>query len=466
MKMNLKWTLRAAGLIIGVAAALLLMPAPGEWNFQIAVTAGLALLAFEALCWTMTSERPLSGPAVFVMLACGGLLVALAKDTMAFPEYGWDEETHRDLLAGLFAAESLPAFLARLRTWDLGYLSSAIGWGIGTAAGLAEEWVRLLGNMTHTICYAAVCALAVRETPRYKTVFAAAAMLPVCLFLSATYTYDTLLISFLLLGTAMLVKLLCGPDKEPVSPAYLMMTAIVWCLGTLPKPAYSVLLFLLFLIPTDRLGGKRKKTAWCVFILVLFGWSLVSLKLPGIYDNVLAGDTRLDNSPDPKAQLAGVLADLPGALGIIGGFFIREIGHWFVSVGAQMGTLTGSRGCSIAALVLLVLSIAAVLPEEEKGAPLKAPRRVMLILLPLLCLFALTVTQYMVSTSVGDNSVSGMQPRYILPVLALLCLGLQLPDQVRKSLRPAGRVLTFAVLGGLMTLTVLLVSGLTFPVYG
>lgn len=466
MNNKLKWILRAAAFVIGLTAALLLIPSLGGWHYKGILIAGLSLLAFVTLTWTVTSETPLSGPAVFVLLACGGLLLAFGKDTMAFPEYGWDEETHRDLMAGLFTAESLPAFLARLRTWDLGYLSSAVGWGIGTAAGLAEEWIRLLGNVTHTLCYAAVCALAVRETPRYKTVFAAAAMLPVCLFLSATYTYDTLLISFLLLGSAMLVRILCDPRDEQVSPMYLLLIAAAFCLGTLPKPAYSPLLLLLLLIPEKRLGGKRRKAAWCIFVAVLLVWSLLSLKLPGIYDNVLEGDTRLDSNPDPKAQLAGVLADIPGALGILTGFFVTHIGRWFTSVGAHLGTLTDSRAMSIAALILLLLSFTAVLPEKTGKTPLTAGRRTALILFPLFCLFALTVTQYMVSTGVGDTSVAGMQPRYVLPVLALFSLGLQLPEKIRARLRPAGRILVFVTLGGLLAMTIVISSALPFIVYG
>lgn len=460
---KLKWSLRAALPVIGlIAVTIWLVPAMGGWTAKTVLVSALAVLTLATLAWTLTDEKPLSGTAAFILLASTGLLLVFGKDPMAFPEYAWDEEVHRDLMTSLLASESLSAFLGNLRTWDLGYLSAMPGWLLANAAGMPEEWARLLACGTHTLCYALICAFAVLETPKYKVTFLTVAMLPVCVFLSASFSYDTLLIACILLALALLLKTLCEDRDAPLPAGRMLAMTALLCLGTLPKPAYSPLLLLPLMIPAARFGGKGRKALFGVSVAVLLAWSLVSLKLPGIYDNVLAGDTRLDSNPDPEAQLVGVLADIPRALGITLGYFVSHLPQWFWTIGDTMGKLINDRAGSAACAVLTALSLTAVLPETEER-PMSGKRRAAFFLLPCLCLFTLTVTQYMVSTAVGDTSVSGMQPRYLLPVLTMMLTALQLPEKARKWLRPAGRIIAAVVLGGMLVIHMLQAAGLPFP---
>ena len=67
-------------------------------------------------------------------------------------------------------------------------------------------------------------------------------------------------------------------------------------------------------------------------------------------------------------------------------------------------------------------------------------------------LLTLVVTQYVVSTSVGADTVAGMQSRYGLPVLILAALALMLPEKLRRRTQGLSRwtaLVCLAALAGL-----------------
>lgn len=384
----------------------------------------------------------------FLLILSVGVLVSLYKPVpdAGSPWKTWDEEdAHQFILSGMLpgGTESLPAWLNRVITWYPGYLPLALG---GALAGLFTADAAVIYRaavLMSTLFYAAAAALAVRHAPRYKVTFLAAGTLPAILFQMTSRTYDTVVTGCVLLGLALALE--CMDREERVTPLRAMFMAGLMAFGTVAKPAYSLILLSLLLIPAERFGGRGRAWAFRAFALLLLAWCVAALAVPGAYDSVSGGDERFAGA-NAAEQVAWIQAHpAEGLTRPLRYFWDRQgmlmnmgIAHW-----AYLGN-SGEWSEMYLALMLLVAPLCAFGGEEDRGGLLTPGRRLALGAVALGAELVLIFTQFIVSSPVGGD-IEGMQARYFIPLWGVLAVALMFPRQLRKRISgPAGGVMTAA----------------------
>ena len=386
--------------------------------------------------------------AAFLLILGIGVTVSLRKPT--FEELslwrGWDEEIHRDIVRAMtpHGAGSLQNWSVSLLSWAPGYLPLALGESL---AGLFTQDPQVLYRaavLMSSLVYALMAGLAVRRAPRYKLAFLAAATIPATMFQMPALTYDTVVTSSILLGLALVLE---SADRQaPVTPLRALTMTALLAFGTVAKPAYSVALLALLMIPADRLGGRKKAWLFRGFVLLFTVWCMVSVALPGAYDNVRAGDERYAGT-SASGQIASMLAS-PGDLLL---YPIREFWadqNYLMNMGLSQWAFLGNSGGLIELYLVLMLMIAPLCAFEKPGQPdrlLTPGRRIGFAAVAFGAELILAYTQYIVSNPVGSRSLEGMQPRYFIPVWISLLLAVMAPWAVRKRIDArAGAVLAWA----------------------
>ncbi len=464
-----KWLLLTALLLVAavaLTAALRVPAAMAEWEdgepaVSLALGGGAALnlpllfygltagLGAVWLAWLLTRREVSWHRVCFAIILSMGMMLVLTRPAM--PLSTWDEGVHREKILLLAGAESVTwaDYLFTYTTWFFGYMPYVLGAAVGRLLHLADGWVIRAANMLAVAVQAAVSALAVKHAPRCKLAFLTLATLPTCVWLASSMSYDGTVISYVLLGVALVLEELDAPQRR-LTGARAVMLMTVLCLGTLAKPAYSLVILMVLMLPRTKFDSGRRCAAFKAFALLLLVMCLLSM-LMGAYDDLMAGDPRTDDT-DSAGQLAYVLQNPGAALGTLGRYILREVPVLYVQAADAWCALGANNLISALLLAAAWLGALCAAGEDEGGLRLTAGRRAVLAVCGFLPILALIGGQYMVTTPPGMDTVQGMQPRYTLPVMIFPALALAPPQRWRLRCAPASRWMATALAAGLFLL--------------
>lgn len=403
------------------------------------------------LAWLLTRKKVAWHRVCFAILLSMGMMLVLTRPAM--PLSTWDEGVHREkilLLAGLESVTWVD-YLFTYTTWFFGYVPYVLGAVIGRLLRLGDGWIFRMANMLAVLAQAAISALAVKHVPRYKLTFLTLAVLPTCVWLASSMSYDGTVVSYVLLGAALLLEELDAPNRRLTGVRAITLMAVL-CLGTLAKPAYSLLILMIWLLPRTKFASGRRSAAFRAFAVLAMVMCMLSL-LMGAYDDLMAGDPRTDDT-DSAGQLAYVLNNPGAALGVLGRYILREVPALYGQAADFWCGMGANHMVSALLLVVVALSTLCTAGEAEGGLCLTAGRRAALAVLGFLPVLALIGSQYMVTTPPGMDAVQGMQPRYTLPVLVFPALALAAPCGMRRRWSPAAGGMATALAVGLFLLNV------------
>ena len=442
-------SLRETGIVVSRNPVLLYFAA-GSLLLALTPVAGTAgKRKREPWKWSVDRLLPWG---TFLMILGVGLLVDLKKPTFfANPEWGtWDEDVHSYWVQSmaLISGGGLRACLNSVITWHPGYLPLGIGYNIG-------EWIgQITGKADPELCYrcaviantavyAAMCGLAVRHAPRFKGIFMAAGAIPLMIFQATSMTYDTAVTASVLLGAALVTETVEQPGRLSAGRA-ILMTALL-AMGTVTKPAYSLALLSLMMIPAEKFGSAKEKWAFRIFVIGMTAWCFAAMVMPGAYEDVIGGDRRFSDT-DSRGQIEGMLAD-PFGSGLLPVRYLFGNLYFLTSEWLDFWAYVRFGLPNLGWMYLAVLLVAAPLcccGEEFEGAnPLTPRRRIGWALIALFAELLLIYAQYIASSPVG-GPIAGMQPRYFMPLWGPALLALMWPRAVRKRIRPAGDIITAA----------------------
>ena len=385
--------------------------------------------------------------ATFALIAGLGMVIALVRPMFAedSPWRTWDEEIHYGMVqyADLFQDGGLSRVAGNMLTWNPGYAPLMVGYNLARIFTADAEILYRAGICCSAIVYAAFCALAVKHAPRFKATFLAAGTLPIMIFQMTSMTYDTVVTGSLLLGLAMTLE--SADRKERVSSLRAITLVSLLAFGTVAKPAYSLGLLFLFMIPADRLGGKGRAWAFRGFVLLMFAWVWISMVMPGAYDSVREGDSRF-----PGTSVSGQLAYM-AANPVDGGLYpiryLWERQHAMTQEGIAYWAYLGGDTMLDTVFLWLLLAAAPVCTLGEKWdrkSILTPGRRIGLALIAVGAEIILAYAQYLASSEVG-GAMTGMQTRYFIPVWSAMALALMWPQALRKRMGKFGDWMTAGV---------------------
>lgn len=157
------------------------------------------------------------------------------------------------------------------------YLPQAVGIAVGRAVGLPALPVYYTGRLVNLIVYLALAIAAVRWMPVQRWTMALIIMMPLSMFLCATVSADVPTNGVSLLAIAMVLHYAIRAEK--VTARDLAGLVAVFCALALVKQGYVLLTLLFFMIPSAKLGGRKRYALAALAVvglpmLVELAWSL------------------------------------------------------------------------------------------------------------------------------------------------------------------------------------------------
>ena len=150
----------------------------------------------------------------------------------------------------------------------LGYVASALGIAVGRVLHLGGGPVFYLGRMFNMAQYIALAYGAMRRIPLGKTVLFVISLFPMTLHLCASYSYDCMIIGVSMCFVAEVVRMIYG---DSIRRRQLIFCAVLCFILAPSKLVYTPLLFLVLLIPGDKLKAVFPRPNLLKALLILVG---------------------------------------------------------------------------------------------------------------------------------------------------------------------------------------------------
>lgn len=397
-------------------------------------------------------------------------------DFTATSVFAW-REVYEQLFAGAPAGDLVPVTARAQALYPPAYAASGLGVLLARLLGLGRAGLLVLGRLGNLVLYSVVVSRAVKRMPVAKGMLACVALLPMCLQMAASFSYDCFVLALCFYYIACCLDYALA--RERVGPWQIVLLCALAVLLAPTKVVYVAVLPLVFIIPWAKLGGKRNYwlagaavVAAGFVVCLLFNMGAVQASMQSgsvpraeaVVQEVAADDTAGlvdatgadETAPAQEFELVYVprfsvqylLQNFPRgpmqALRVIVRTAWEEGAQWL------QGIIGGRLGEPIAIKIevswLFVLGFCGVLfcsllPDGQDSLVLAKRRRLGMGGIALV-VFALLLVVSLAWTAVDELTLFGMQGRYLLPVVPLVLLALR-GGNLRFA-KPVARVLLYA----------------------
>lgn len=242
-------------------------------------------------------------------------------------------------------------------------------------------------------------------------------LMPMTLFLLASVSADVVTNALSIAFFGSILRGVADPSG-PVSRARKVEWVALFVLVTLAKTVYVLLGLLVFLIPTERFGGRRRQL---VFLMIFFliggvvfaGWSH--------FANSTYVHFHPDQHTDIHEQLRLVLADPAGFVGVAArAFLYQHEAYRYMFVGVLGWLDTYLPDWLLNAYALLLLLAAAF--DGHAGVRMGLVRRAWVCAIGVVGLLGVSLSLYCLWSTVGSPVLDSIQGRYFIPLAPVLLL--------------------------------------------
>lgn len=323
---------------------------------------------------------------------------------------------------------------------SVGYLPSAIFLKIGMCMGLPFSELVLFGRMGNLLAYILVMFWAIRLAKRKKLFLFFVAMMPTPLFLACSYTYDSVVFSFVTLGVVLWANEMFS-EKTRYRKGPFILSLFLILAGGVTKIVYVPLVVIWLMAPWIKQIGKKKKMAAGVGVLTvcaILGVIVVSYwLLPILNGNRFFADMR-GGETDLAAQLFSMLRHpLASVKMLVRDIFsldnfrnsgIAAYNNFFAGnlmfLNYYLLGVMGDKWCII---LIPIMTVLLLYREEgmENQRMMGRKQQVFMIMVLLLVIGIIWISMYLVFTPVGSTQIAGVQARYYLPLVYFAALLIQ-----------------------------------------
>lgn len=332
---------------------------------------------------------------------------------------------------------SSPGFVAAVTGESLrnistiSYIPCALGLWLGRLLSLPLLTGFALGRLFNLFSYVVVTAVAILYIPKWKSLIATVALLPYAVYLASNYSYDPWVTSFLLLAVALVLRELSKPD-ERLAPLSVFAITACFFLGLSAKAVYFPLIGMMLFMPASKFRNSKQRKLY-VALVILFGILMVcSFTLPMLFSPaVQAGDVRGGEGVSGIGQIRYILNNPMEFLGTLFGFMVNLLApassnDYSLSY-AYMGNVVVSLPFLSTLPFLCIYTSAFNVEGDSSKNPVTPALRMWILALVVASVSLVCMALYVGYTPVGDTSVAGVQPRYLIPVLVPAFISLCAP---------------------------------------
>ena len=305
------------------------------------------------------------------------------------------------------------------------YFPQSLGMMIGNIFHTPILMKAYIGRLFNFATWVILVFFGIKKSPILKKVMLFVSLLPITLQQAASLSPDAINygVAILLIG---LVLYYAYSFKGKIRIKDWVVISVLCVVLSMCKYIYAPICLLLFLIPVEKFGDKKKKLKYIGFlalgIIALIGiWYLITRNLfvdkPGV-DAVEQMKYILTN---PFRIIAAIINTFfsTGQL-IVGGLFGGYL-EWF-TIQAPFLTVIAT----IVAFCVLVYNY------RRSSIPTNLKRLSVFIILSIVGISF--IIEYLKWTPVGLGYVDGIQGRYYLPILFMVPFLFMIPDKKRKTL--------------------------------
>ncbi|GGE27883.1 DUF2142 domain-containing protein [Streptococcus himalayensis] len=297
----------------------------------------------------------------------------------------------------------------------ISYVPQALGLAIGNALNISIVFSYWLGRFFNVLAYALLCYLAIRLASKAEQLIAVAALLPMNVYLSASYNQDSVALGVILL----VIGLFCNfaySNKKITLPKYMFYTMLCVLLAVIKFP-FIVLIALPFFLPSERFEMKHSWLIKICSIFIVFILSILWLKISAQVHNVTMAGTEAFKDVNSKEQLLSMIhSPVNYSLVILKESLLRILKPENMNL---FGWLTYGPtflvGWNMIFYFLVILNNAGKLKINWLS-------KVLLSMIIAAITIGIVLSMYISWTPVGTLAVGGVQDRYFLGVVPLILI--------------------------------------------
>lgn len=299
------------------------------------------------------------------------------------------------------------------------YAAAGLGIAIGKVLHLSSALTFYLGRIMNLLLFAFLGACAVKKIPFGKNIFFVAALLPLTLQQTASFSYDAVLIAFGFYYLAVVLHLAYTAEKIRIWD----IVQLVLCMAVFCAPKAGVYIVLLAALPIILFNKKLPKKQ-------SFGL-LGGIAVCAVLWLVLFNMHRLGGSGGDDAAttytLSYIFDNTKGFLSLWVNAFFAEKETWMYSLfGSKMAWVNMDVEKTWALVFASLVLAGSIRYGKEKEPQMRNTDKLFLGAAVLLCIAGFFAAAYLWTPS-GSAYVVGLQTRYIIPVLPMLLLLLRMP---------------------------------------
>lgn len=300
------------------------------------------------------------------------------------------------------------------------YIPMAVGIWLGRALHLSYASTFHLGKLTNLLFYALVVYAGMRRLRSGKMILAVVAMIPTALFQAANYSYDCFTVACIAFSVCYFLGELQRPE-EPLSLKNTLLMLGGFTVGMCFKMVYFPLILLLLLMPREKFSRQDLVKWYRIGAFVVMLYVVGSYLLPFLTSDpgssLYVGDTRGGSDVNAMGQFRYVLSHPFDYAGVLLRYLfttylapdsLRSLVIHFAYMGYG----------SFFKVILLLLLLTAITDRGQDSALYSTWKsRIYSIVLVMISIAVTATSMYVNFTGVGADSISGLQPRYLLPLV-------------------------------------------------
>jgi uncharacterized membrane protein len=240
------------------------------------------------------------------------------------------------------------------------------------------------------------------------------ALIPMTLFEVASLSADSLILGLSFIIVAVFFKFAFDRNKKYINKKDIYILFILLLLLSLSKQIYFILLFLIFLIPSQKFGGRRNMflvtgILFTAIILISGGWNILvkDLYVPIVPQISISG------------QIAYILGDpLRFPYALLKTFYYHGFSYQLLFVGNFLLDIP----LPLWWIGFYVFSIIPVAILDKSKILISRNQKLISLFIFIIVFLLVCAFVYVSWTVVGQNIIDGIQGRYFIPILPLLFL--------------------------------------------
>jgi uncharacterized membrane protein len=301
----------------------------------------------------------------------------------------------------------------------------ALGITLARILHLNSIWLAYLGRMCNLLFFVVMTTLAMKRLPFGKEVLFGVALLPMTLHLSASFSYDVMVMGCLFYFTAVCLDLAYEKEKVRAVDVFVLM-ALMGVAGPC-KMVYAAMMGLCLLIPVRKFGGWLK---WVISAAAVAGIWAVAMLL--VNRQTIATYATVTEQVVPWAEEAGyslgyVLHNPGKTIQLFYNTLLWQAEHYHLTmIGAYLGNL--DQVLDVPYLVVLAFTgclIGLSLKKPGETIRIDGGRRAWIVVVCAGCVGLILLSMLIAWTPISAYVINGVQGRYFLPFLPVLLMALK-----------------------------------------